>query len=139
MQHISSHMSDRGKKKDRASERGEIMQYFVQALNRTRLRDGLVPITMGRMGKILEAIPTKDLYYLRSICDDAEKRGDRNSFSKRFWWEVNPKKHATDSDAPPPPQRPLPKKIVSKPAPPTRDQRCKYNAARKRHPPRASQ
>lgn len=44
-------------------------------------------------------VPTQDLYYLKSICDDAAKRGNTNSFSKKFWWEVNPKNHvpgATD-------------------------------------------
>ncbi len=63
------------------------MQYFMEKLNRTRARDGLPPLTMPRMGRILQAIPTKDLYYLKSVCDQA------SDFSKKFWWEVNPKKH----------------------------------------------
>ena len=92
MQHISFHLEPRGRK-DRASERGELMQYFREKLNMTRARDGLAPLTMGRMGRVLQAIPTKDLYYLKSICDDAQKRGDIASFSKKFWWEVSPKRH----------------------------------------------
>ena len=71
----------------RQTERGELMKYFCERINSGRLRDGLPPITMGRMGKTLEQIPTKDLYYLKSVCDKAE------NFSKKFWWEVNPKKH----------------------------------------------
>jgi hypothetical protein len=43
---------------------------------------------MGRMGKLLEQIPTGDLYALKSKCVDAERRG--YSFSKRFWWEIKP-------------------------------------------------
>ena len=39
------------------------------------------------MGKMIEQIPTKDLYYLKKVCDDA------NSFSKRFWYELNPEKY----------------------------------------------
>ena len=71
----------------RKTERGELMQYFCDKLNRTRARDGLSKITMGRMGKMLEKIPTKDLYYIQRVCDDAE------NFSKKFWWLLNPRKH----------------------------------------------
>ena len=47
---------------------------------------------MPRMGKILEGIPTKDLYYLKRVCDDA------GNFSKKFWWLLDPKKHEETSD-----------------------------------------
>jgi hypothetical protein len=73
--------------KTRKTERGELMRFFVRHLNYSRKRDGLVPVTMGRMGRILEGVPTADLYYLQSICSRAK------NFSKKFWWEVDPKKH----------------------------------------------
>lgn len=76
--------------KTRETERGELMRYFIEKLNRGRLRDGLPQITMGRMGKMLEKIPTKDLYYLKRVCDDAP------NFSKKFWWLLDPKKHDAD-------------------------------------------
>ncbi len=76
-------------KKSRATERGELMRYFQKELNRARARDGLPILSMPRMGKIFELIPTKDLYYLKSVCDDAASRG--GEFSKRFWWELKPK------------------------------------------------
>jgi hypothetical protein len=70
------------------------MKYFMETLNRSRVRDArlpagkaLPPLTMPRMGVLLQAIPTQDLYYLRSVCDKAA------DFSKKFWWEINPKKH----------------------------------------------
>ena len=63
------------------------MEYFSQQINPSRVRDGLKPVSMGRMGKMLEKIPTKDLYYLKRVCDDSM------NFSKKFWWELNPKKH----------------------------------------------
>lgn len=86
--HISSHItSSKPVKKERASERGDLMRYFLTKLNVARVRDGLSPLTMPRMGRILQAIPTKDLYYLQSVCDKA------TDFSKKFWWEINPKKH----------------------------------------------
>lgn len=76
--------------RSKETERGEIMRYFCHRLNVDRARDGLPAITMGRMGKLLEKIPTKDLYYLKSVCDKARH------FSKKFWWEINPKKHDAD-------------------------------------------
>ena len=86
MRHISLDIK-RAVNRKRMTERGELMKYFCGKLNAARLRDGLAPIAMGRMGKILQAIPTKDLYYLKSVCDSAQ------NFSKKFWWEVDPKKH----------------------------------------------
>ena len=86
MEHIKDHIT-KNHKKERATERGELMKYFIEKLNRTRGRDGLAPITMPRMGRMLQAIPTGDLYYLKSVCDNS------SDFSKKFWWEINPKKH----------------------------------------------
>ena len=89
--HIKTHIKhllDDSKK----TERGELMKYFCQRLNAQRMRDNYPKITMGRMGKILQQIPTKDLYYLKRVCDDAQ------SFSKKFWWEVDPKKHIEEKE-----------------------------------------
>lgn len=75
------------KKRSRETERGELMRYFVDRINPGRVRDGLPKITMPRMGLMLEQIPTKDLYYLKRVCDDSK------NFSKRFFFELDPKKH----------------------------------------------
>jgi hypothetical protein len=93
MDHIGKHL-EKKKKADKATERGELMRYFMDKLNPPRVKDGLPPLTMARMGRLLVAIPTRDLYYLKSVCDDAESRG--SSFSKKFWWEVKPKKDDHD-------------------------------------------
>ena len=87
MDHISAHIQKAAYKKDRVTERGELMQYFMERLNTARVRDGLGKLTMPRMGRLLLAIPTKDLYYLKSVCDNAK------DFSKKFWWEINPKNY----------------------------------------------
>lgn len=87
MKHIAAHISQQARVGEKITERGEMMKYFMQKLNTSRLRDGLQPLTMPRMGRILEAIPTKDLYYLKSVCEQSR------DFSKKFWWEINPKKH----------------------------------------------
>ncbi|HVZ75905.1 MAG TPA: hypothetical protein VG934_01380 [Candidatus Paceibacterota bacterium] len=86
MDHIKLHLVEK-RGRDRATERGEMLRYFMLKLNAARVRDGWPPLTLPRMGRILQAIPTKDLYYLKSVCDNAK------DFSKKFWWEVNPKKH----------------------------------------------
>lgn len=86
MKHIASHLKRR-QHVLKSTERGELMRYFCRTLNVSRERDGLPPIAMPRMGKLLEKIPTKDLYYLKRVCDEA------GNFSKRFWYELNPGKY----------------------------------------------
>lgn len=84
MKHIGSHIK-RSLQRSKETERGELMRYFCQRINVGRIRDGLPPVSMGRMGKMLQQIPTKDLYYIKRVCDDA------TNFSKKFWWLLNPK------------------------------------------------
>ncbi|HUO50530.1 MAG TPA: hypothetical protein VMU25_03165 [Candidatus Paceibacterota bacterium] len=86
MEHIKAHIS-RAAANTRKTERGELLKYFCERINPERIADGYPKITIGRMGKMLEKIPTKDLYYLKRVCDDSK------NFSKKFWWEINPKKH----------------------------------------------
>ncbi len=90
MKHIGGALS-RTMQTTNETERGELMRYFCQQLNKTRVPDGLPPVSMGRMGKMLQQIPTKDLYYLKTVCDKAP------NFSKKFWWEINPKNHTEDA------------------------------------------
>ena len=92
MDHIGKHIESPSarSKREKQTERGELMRYFLSKLNPPRVRDGLPPMSMPRMGRLLVAIPTRDLYYLKSVCEDAESRG--GSFSKKFWWSVKPKK-----------------------------------------------
>lgn len=92
MEHIKAHIVATSKKKERRTERGELMQFFMSKLNPPRVRDGYPALNLPRMGKILQTIPTKDLYYLKSVCEGA------TDFSKKFWWEVNPKKHENNPD-----------------------------------------
>ena len=86
MKHIGSNLKT-SLSKTRETERGELLKYFAGRINVQRVLDGYPKVTIGRMAKTLEKIPTKDLYYLKRVCDDAQ------NFSKKFWWEVNPKKH----------------------------------------------
>lgn len=67
----------------------------MERLNSDRLRDGLAPMKMPRVGFMLAKIPTKDLYYLKRVCDDAQ------NFSKKFWFELNPEKYKSKTKTPP--------------------------------------
>lgn len=73
----------------RITERGQLMEYFCKRINAGRIGTKWKPVSMPRMGRILQGIPTKDLYYLKRICDDSR------IFSQRFFWELNPAKHGT--------------------------------------------
>ena len=86
MRHISAHIKKAASRK-RETERGEMLKYFCERLNADRVRDGYPKLSIARMGKTLEKIPTKDLYYLKRVCDDAK------NFSKKFWFELNPEKY----------------------------------------------
>jgi hypothetical protein len=86
MQHIGTQVKIRAAK-NRETERGEFMRYFCSRINIERIRDGYPKISMGHMGKLLQGVPTKDLYYLKRVCSEAP------NFSKRFWWEIDPEKH----------------------------------------------
>jgi hypothetical protein len=86
MKHIGAQLK-RNLKRTRETERGELMKYFCERINPSRKEDGLVPLTMARMGKLLEKIPTKDLYYIKSVCDTSMH------FSKKFWYLLNPDKY----------------------------------------------
>lgn len=94
MEHVGNYLAAFQKKvaeapkgRNRKTERGELMRFFLRHLNHARASDKLPPMTMAHLGTELEGIPTQDLYYLKSVCSQAK------NFSKKFWWEIDPKKH----------------------------------------------
>jgi len=87
MEHIGANLPEFKQEKSRKTERGELMTYFRQRLNASRIEIGMKPLSMARIGMLVQGIPTDDLYYLKSVCDKAKH------FSKKFWWEINPKNH----------------------------------------------
>ena len=87
MKHITSLFETKPRKKA-VSERGELVQFFLDKLNPGRVRDGYKPLTPAALGVKLSHLSKSDLYYLKSICMDAETRG--GSFAKMFWWSLKP-------------------------------------------------
>ncbi len=91
----------------RKTERGELVLTLMNTLNLTRTGK-FKPLTMPRMGLILEKIPTDALYTLLSKCKEAgevannrrkfAKEEDRkkmdtyeSAFSKCFWYQLRPR------------------------------------------------
>lgn len=79
--------------KSKETERGELLKQFMEPINISRVSNKYQQVTIARMGMLVSHIPTKDLYYLLSICKDA---GNRNKnyhigFSKMFYWSIKPK------------------------------------------------
>jgi hypothetical protein len=75
--------------RQRRSERSDLLETFLLRLNPGRKAKGYPPLTYGRLAYLLAGIKTADLYYLLSVCTDAERRG--YPFSAIFWRELKPK------------------------------------------------
>lgn len=73
----------------RRTERGDLIGYFTDEVNRERLGTKYEPLTTAFIASRLCHLKNPDLYYLKSVCEDARRRG--YSFSKRFWWEIKPR------------------------------------------------
>lgn len=58
-------------KKTRNTERGDLLQYFVQKINASSNRGK--PATIPYIAMRLKGFGEKDLYYLKSVCDAAER------------------------------------------------------------------
>lgn len=63
-----------------------MLAYFAEKVNRSRVADGFKPQKISYFAYFLSHINVRDLYFLRSICDDAVKRGFR--FDVTFWKAV---------------------------------------------------
>ena len=63
----------------RSSERGDLIDVFLSRLNPGRKAKGYEPLTYGRLAYLLTGIKTADLYYLLSVCNDAEREASRGA------------------------------------------------------------
>lgn len=68
------------------NEREELLGKFLERLNPSRVKDGLPVLTIGRMVKLFEGVPTSDIYPFFKSCEGAR------SFSRLFWSLIKPKK-----------------------------------------------
>lgn len=86
-------------KKSNLSERTDVLRSLCEEVNKERsqtkfyVKDGkkikVRPLTVVELNFRLSHIPTKDLYYLKSICLDSKNRGQ--SFSKCLFGSIKVK------------------------------------------------
>lgn len=72
----------------RATERGELMRYFMEIINPQRKEAGFRPLTYARLGKILQGQDMKTLYYMKSMMSDLPNE----RAAKFFFWSLREQK-----------------------------------------------
>lgn len=79
--------------KSRETERGELQKEIMETINIGRKGTIYKPLSMARVGMLIQHIPTKDLYYVISVCKDAGNRSNNyhQGFSKKFFYEIKAK------------------------------------------------
>lgn len=78
-------------KKGRRSERGDLLDYFTQEINKERIGTKFKPVQVRYVALKVSHLRLFDLYYLRSICDDSKKRTGK--FSVCFFGSLKPLIH----------------------------------------------
>ena len=59
----------------RSTERGDLLQYFLDTINSERRADKRKSLPFMVIAVKCTGLELKDLYYLKSICEDADRRG----------------------------------------------------------------
>ncbi|MER0170329.1 MAG: hypothetical protein DU489_06945 [Nitrosomonas sp.] len=74
-------------KNNRGSQRGEMLDKFLEKLNLARKGDGYKLLTHSRLSKMLSHIPTEDLHAFYRQCETA-----KIPFGAFFYWSLKVKK-----------------------------------------------
>ena len=73
------------KNKSKATERGELLTYFVDRLNQDRDGVNYKKLQISRIAFVLSHLNVQDLYYLKSICTQFR------NFGSTFWFSIKAK------------------------------------------------
>lgn len=73
----------------RTSERGDLLEYFTSNVNTARIGTKFKKLPISAVAVRLQGLKLADLYYLKSVCEDARRRGQ--SWSKTFWGSLKPR------------------------------------------------
>jgi hypothetical protein len=73
----------------RGSERNDLLDYFVRNVNLERDGKKYKKLGYAAMAYKLQALKVPDLYYLKSICEDARRRGE--PWGRVFWGSLKDK------------------------------------------------
>jgi hypothetical protein len=85
---FGDHVRASVKKPVRRSERGDLLSFFHSRINLAR-RGKFKPLPISAIAVKLSHCSIADLYYLKSTCLDAERRGV--PFSAVFWASIKPR------------------------------------------------
>ncbi len=88
MQPLFTLLQKKTQKTSRTTERGELMKWFMDILNPARIHAGYKPLTYPRMASLIAKIPTKDLYYMKSMMSDK----NTEQACKWFYWSLKEQK-----------------------------------------------
>lgn len=69
------------------SERAELIKFFVENLYNKQGEN----FTAKRIAIALSHIPTKDLYFMKSVAGDIKSRSGIATMNKWFWWSIKSK------------------------------------------------
>jgi hypothetical protein len=79
----------RNPKRKATSERGELIQYFTDRINAHRDGEKYPKLPARFIAVKLSHIKSlSDLYYMKSIMEDMDRRGGNPS--RWFWWSLKP-------------------------------------------------
>lgn len=73
----------------RGSERGELLEYFHRNVNAGRDGKKYKKLSMGYIATRLTGLELKDLYYIKSVCQLEQRRGQ--PFGKIFFGMLKPR------------------------------------------------
>ena len=96
MEKISGLLRIQKKKVDRSNPRGELMQFFRDKINFNRRGTTFRPLSMPRMGKILEKLDLQTLYFMQSTFLDTERRRGLAAACKAFYHSLKVEKISTE-------------------------------------------
>lgn len=73
------------KKQKHRTERGDLLTYFHQRIKNKQGKE----YRMAFIASKLAHLELQDLYFLKSTCEDAQRRG--KPFGAIFWWSIKVK------------------------------------------------
>lgn len=75
-------------KKSRRSERGELIEYFYTEVRKSWDEKKYGKLKISYIAFRVSYLNKSELYYLKSVCDDAARRYGREAFAKKFFYEI---------------------------------------------------
>lgn len=72
----------------RDTERGQLLCYFQAKINAGRKGTKYRPLSIKRVGILLGGLKLPDLYYMKSVFEDTERRRGLQAAMKEFYWSL---------------------------------------------------